>query len=406
MTDSGGPTGAGEALLRSREGVARVQEALDVEGVGGWLLFDFHGRNPVAEGLLGAEEQTRRYFVLVPPSGDPVALVHGIELDAWKDWPWQRRVYTGWRELEASLGALLEGVGSVAMEHSPGSAVPTVDLVPGGTVEMVRDAGVAVESSGDLVARFYARWSDEELVEHRETAAIIAGVAADAFGRAAEGVRSGEPLREGELARWVLEAMDERGAGVDADCIVAVSASAANPHFQVFEGGEEIVEGELLLIDLWGKPSRRSVYADQTWMAYLGDELPGEAGTIWTAIRDARDAGVEFLRERAAADDAVRGYEVDDVVRGVVADRGYGEYFIHRTGHSIDREVHGSGANLDHLETRDERTLIPGTGFSIEPGVYIPDRVGMRTEINVYWGEDGPEVTSPDPQETIPLLLA
>ena len=195
--------------------------------------------------------------------------------------------------------------------------------------------------------------------------------------------------------------MESRGIGVGHDCIVAIGPRAADPHYQPGAVGETIQRGDLLLIDLWGARFEGDVYSDQTWMAFMGSEPTGEMETIWAAVRDARDAGVAFLRERFDAGEEVRGFEVDDICRGVIAERGYGPYFVHRTGHSIDRELHGSGPNLDNLETRDDRLLVPGVGFSVEPGIYLPDHIGVRSEINVFWGPDGPEVTPKTTQREI-----
>ncbi len=402
---SGPDAGAREALLRRPDGVARVRRALSEADLDGWLLYEFHGHNPVAAALLGLEWTTRRSFTLVRPDDDPVALIHAIEASYWREWPWERRTYAGWREMEEGLAKLLDGPSRIAMEVSPRSAVPTLDLVPAGIVELVREAGAEPVSSGDLVSAFHATWTPAQLEGHRRSAETAASVARRAFRRVAEAVKAGEPTTEGALSRWILEELEKGGLGVEADCIVAVGARAADPHYVPGETGETIDRGRLLLIDLWGRPSRSDVFADQTWMAYLGSELPDEARAVWSAVREARDAAVALLGERFEAGEAVRGRDVDDVARDVIRDHGYGECFVHRTGHSIDTELHGSGPNLDNLETRDERRLIQGVGFSVEPGIYIPDRIGVRSEVNVHWGADGPEVTPSDPQDEVFLLL-
>ncbi|MDX1566965.1 MAG: M24 family metallopeptidase [Longimicrobiales bacterium] len=387
------------------EVVERIQAALRDASLDGWLLFEFHGHNPVASSILGLGHTTRRSFSLIPADSDPVALVHRIETSAWREWPWETRLYAGWREMEEGLADLLSSCRTVAMEISPRSSVPTLDLVPSGIVELVGECGVRMVSSGDLVSRFHARWTPEQLEEHRRTAEILARVAREAFQRAADAVQAGEPTSEGALSRWILDTLEARGVGVDADCIVAVGPRAADPHYAPEESGEIIGADTLLLIDLWGRPDDRGVAADQTWMGYLGSELPDEVEEVWAAVRDARDAVVGFLQERHRKGSEVRGFEADDVARELIRARGFGDYFVHRTGHSIDVELHGSGPNLDNLETRDDRILVPGVGFSVEPGVYIPDRVGVRSEINVHWGEDGPEVTPSRPQREIFLLF-
>lgn len=374
-------------------------------GLDGWLLFEFHGHNPVAASLLGLEATTRRSFALIPREGEPRALIHRIEGSAWRTWPWERRTYAGWRELEEELTVLVSGTGRLAMEISPGSAVPTLDLVPSGVVDLVRQRGVELVSSGDLVTRFHATWTPRQWKTHRRTAETVARVARDAMAEAAERVGEGRPLDEGTLSRWILSELEARGVGEDRDCIVAVGDRASDPHYAPDGAGEVIGPGRLLLVDLWGRPTPGDVFADQTWMGYLGPELPPEISEIWRAVRDARDAGLDFLRARHREGREVRGAEVDDRVRRVISDRGWGEAFVHRTGHSIDTELHGSGPNLDNLETRDDRRLVPGVGFSVEPGIYLPGRIGVRSEVNVHWGSDGVEVTPEEVQEEVFLLL-
>jgi len=382
-----------------------IQAALREQGLDGWLLYDLHARNAVAARLLGLGDLTRRYFVLLPAEGEPHAVTHRIEQGPWVEWPWVRHEYSAWRELDAVLAELLAGK-RVAMEISPRDAVPAVDVVPAGVLELVRSAGAEVVSSGDLITRFYSRWTAEGLASHRRAAGVLAAVAAEAFQRAAAALRSGETMYEGELRRWVLDELAARGCGVGADAIVAVGANAADPHYETGERGAPLVRDQVLLLDLWAKEREDLVYADQTWMAYLGESVPGRIIALWEVVRDARDAGVSFLRERWAAGQPVQGREVDDVVRGVITARGYGEAFVHRTGHSIDSATHGMGPNIDNLETSETRLLIPGVGFSIEPGIYLRGDVGLRSEINVYMGEAGPEVTPTSPQVELPALLA
>lgn len=393
------------SLLLTEDGISRVQEALTEMGLDGWLLFDFHGQNPIAFSLMGVEWHTRRAFALIPSEGEPELLIHTIEHSNWRHWPWKTRDYSGWREMEEKLAALLEGRARLAMETSPRSNVPTLDRVPAGVLQLLTDQGVEPVSSGDLVSAFYAVWSDDQLATHRNSARVVAEVARDAFRRTADQLRAGETAREGGLAAWIRRELAERGLPEGNDCIVAIGARAADPHYDPGEVGEEIRKGHLLLIDLWGQPDAAQVPADQTWMGFFGSEVPAETLAIWNAVREARDRGLAFLGERHAAGRETRGYEVDDEVRGVITEAGWGDYFVHRTGHSIDRELHGSGPNLDNLETKDDRLLLPGVGFSVEPGIYVPDRVGVRSEVNVFMGRDGPEITGPEPQKEIFRLL-
>jgi Xaa-Pro aminopeptidase len=292
------------------------------------------------------------------------------------------------------------------MEYVPGDAVPYVDRIPAGVLEMVRAAGVEVVPSADLVSAFHARWTPEGEASHRRASAAVQQTAHAAFGRIAEAVRDGERLSEWQLREWICAELVRQGLRVGGDTIVAVNAHAANPHYAPSaEHSAEFQHGDLVLIDLWGKENEAAVYADQTWMGFIGDTVPERIQGIWEAVRDARDAAVEHARARWQAGKAVAGWELDDAARAVITERGYAEAFIHRTGHSIDRELHGSGPNLDNLETRDTRLLIPGVGFSVEPGIYLTGDVGFRSEINVWIGPDGPEITTPDPQrEVLPIL--
>jgi Xaa-Pro dipeptidase len=273
-------------------------------------------------------------------------------------------------------------------------------------VELVRSTGADVVSSGDLVTRFYSCWTPEQVRSHYTTAALIAQVAQAAFTRLARAVTAGERINEDLFRAWVLEDMEAHGVGVGADCIGATGLNAADPHYSPRAGGATFTRGDIVLLDLWSKQAEDMVYADQTWMAYLGPRVPDRAAQLFSVIRDARDAAVELLESAWREGRTLEGREVDDVTRRVVVEAGYGEWFIHRTGHSIDRAIHGMGPNIDNLETRETRRLIPGVGFSIEPGIYIPGEIGLRTEINVHIGADGPDVTTPDPQREIEALLA
>ncbi|CAN5746398.1 M24 family metallopeptidase [soil metagenome] len=395
-----------QTVALSADSVERIQDELRARAIDGWLLYNFHGANPVASNLLGLPAMTRRYAVLIPATGVPVALTHRIEQHPWTGWAGERRVYLSWRELETELFEMLRGLRSVAVEYSPGGAVPYVDLVPAGAVEMIRAAGVEPCSSAELVSTFYARWSAEGEASHRRAAVVVKETAHAAFGRVAETVRAGDRITEWELRSWIRGELERRGLRVGADTIVAVNANAANPHYApTADASAEVRPGDLVLIDLWGKESDASIYADQTWMGYVGDSVPDRIASIWAALRDARDAAVDLVAARCAAGEPVAGCEVADAARDVLSQRGYAEYFIHRTGHSIDRELHGSGPNIDNLETRDTRELIPGVGFSIEPGIYIPGDLGFRTEINMFMAPGGPEVTTPEPQREIFALF-
>ncbi len=394
-------------FARLRERLPSIQEALREHGLDGWLLYDLHARNPVSSGLLGLGELTRRWFVLLPAEGEPTALTHGIEQGPWELWPWRSERYVGWSELDDRLRRLLAGRPRLAMEAVDRDAVPAIDFVPWGVVELIRAAGADVFPSGELISLFYSRWSAEQLASHRRAARALADVARAAFDHLAARVRSEGEAREGAMRGWVIDALAERGVRVGADCIFASGRNAANPHYGIEGEGGPLVKGDVVLLDLWGKEADEMVFADQTWMAVLAPAPDERVRILWEAVRDARDAGIRLVRERWDAGRDVQGYEVDDVVRGVIRERGHGDAFIHRTGHSIDRDIHGSGPNIDNLETHEVRRLVPGVGFSIEPGIYLAGDVGLRSEVDVYIGDAGPEVTTPDPQDEIfPLLGA
>jgi len=392
--------------MLNQDSVKEIQKVLAEADADGWLIFDFHGLNPVAIGLLELEGMgTRRIFAYIPKTGTPVAITHAIEQGPWKNWPaeWKKVVYSGWRELESNLKEVVNGK-TVAMEYSPGDAVPYLDRVPAGVIEMVRNAGATVVSSADLVSRFYAVWTDEQLQSHKRAAEIVARVARAAFEKAGEAADGKSPLTEYKLRQWILGEFSANGLSTDHGPIVAIGPNASNPHFEPAPHDSAVIgRGSILLIDLWAR-EEGGVFADQTWMGSLGE--PSERDrSVWLAVRDARDAAIQLLRDRIGSGSDVKGGEVDDAARAVIVSRGFGDRFIHRTGHSIDaRDLHGSGPHLDNLETREERSLIPGVGFSIEPGIYLTGDVGMRSEVNGFVARDGVLIT-PESYQTDLIIV-
>ncbi|HZI99581.1 MAG TPA: Xaa-Pro peptidase family protein [Gemmatimonadaceae bacterium] len=381
--------------MLNKDSLADIQKVLADSTVDGWLIFDFHGLNPVAAGILGLQGMgTRRIFAFIPKTGSPVAITHAIEQAPWKNWPgeWNKIVYTGWRELEAGLAEVVKGK-IVAMEYSPGDAVPYLDRIPAGVLEMVRNAGADVVSSADLVSRFYAVWTEDQLASHKRTAEILARIARSAFEKAGDAANGRTPLTEYKLQQWILGEFSANALQADHGPIVAIGPNAANPHFEPSpHDSAPIMRGSILLIDLWAR-EEGGVFADQTWMGSLGEPSDRDRD-VWLAVRDGRDAAIKLLHDKLDNGGTVKGGEVDDAVRAVIASRGFGDRFIHRTGHSIDaRDLHGSGPHIDNLETREERALIPGVGFSIEPGVYLPGEVGMRSEVNGFVSKNGVIIT-------------
>jgi Xaa-Pro dipeptidase len=387
-----------------------IRRALVPAGVDGWLLYDFRGSNPIARSLIGFDPRqigTRRWFYWIPAQGEPVGIVHAIEREAVGKAPGQRLVYRSWRELEAHLATCLAGARRVAMEYSPRAAIPYVSRVDAGTIEMVRACGPEVVSSADLVQQFEARWTPDQKALHDRAARDTLLAKDEAFALIRERLAAGLAVKESEVQAFISSRFDARGLTTDHPCIVAVNDHASDPHFETSAGSNdrEIKKGDLVLIDLWSKVANdpRAVYYDATWMGYCGPTVPPRMREVWEAVRGARDAAVAFVEASVAERRTIRGAEVDDVSRQHIEARGFGAYFLHRTGHSIGYEVHGNGANIDNLETRDERTLISGTCFSIEPGVYLPE-FGVRSEIDMYIGETHAEVTGDIQREL--LLLA
>lgn len=370
--------------------LAEVQSALADAGLDGWLLYDFRGTNPIAGAMLGLEGMvSRRVFTLIPREGVPTAITHAIEQGPWTDWPraWKKVVYSGWRALETELTALVAGR-RVAMEYSAGNSVPYLDRIPAGVIEMVRAAGADIVTSGDLVTRFFAGWTDDLVASHRRAGEALAAIAEEVLRECGRRARAGTPASEFEAMGWIRDAFAARHLITDHGPNVSVGANAANPHYEPTAAASAPVElGKVLLIDLWAHEDGE-MWADQTWMAWVGDDpVPDDVTKAWEAVRDARDAAIARITTGLAAREDVRGADADDAARAVLDERGFTSAIWHRTGHSIDvHELHGSGPNLDNLESRDERRLIDGSGFSIEPGVYFPGKFGIRSEVNaVVW---------------------
>jgi Xaa-Pro aminopeptidase len=383
---------------------AELREALADAGADAWLLFEFHGLNPVARRVIGLPEgglSTRRLFVLLPADGDPVAVAHRIELQPLEDFPGRIIPYSRWEELHEALGSLVKGR-TVAMEISPDDAVPYLDRVPWGVVELVRRLGARVVSSGALVSRFAARWTAEEIADHRVAAEILAQVARAELARAVREADGG--LTESALQSRVIAAVEAQGLVFDTPPIVAFGPNSANPHYEPRPGSDATLRrDQVVLLDLWAGRRRTTVFADQTWMGFAGPRPPERVTEVWHVVRGARDAAVGAVLSAAAAGRAIAGYEADRAARRVVEAAGYGDAFVHRTGHSIDRDLHGSGPHLDDYETHDDRRLVPGVGFSVEPGVYLPGEFGVRSEVNMYWGAQGPVMTPAEAQQELVL---
>lgn len=376
---------------------AALREALATAGADGWLLYAFHGMNPVAARVLELEGlNTRRLFVLLPREGDPVAVAHRIELGPLADFPGKVLPYARWEELHAALGSVVAGK-RLAMEISPEDAVPYLDRVPFGVVELLRRLGATIVPSGAMVSRFASAWTAAETEDHRFAAEVLADVARAELARAVR--EGGSSLTETALQARVVQAAEARGLAFDTLPIVGFGPNSANPHYEPHAGKDAALRaGDVVLLDLWAGRRLTTVFADQTWMGFAGERVPEKVEQVWTTVRDARDAAIAAVRDAAAAGHPIAGYEADRAARGVIEAAGFGDRFVHRTGHSIDRDLHGSGPHLDDYETHDDRRLIPGVGFSVEPGIYLPGEFGVRSEVNMHWGSDGPQVTPGKPQ--------
>jgi Xaa-Pro aminopeptidase len=367
--------------------LAAVQAALREAALDGWLLYDFRGSNVLARRVLNLDEShvgSRRFFYCVPAHGQPRKLVHRIESGALEHLPGERTVYLNWQSLEAGLAGLVAGMRKVAMEYSPRNAIPYVSRVDAGTVEQVRARGVEVVSSGDLIQRFEAVWDDEQWASHLAAEKHTTSAYHRAWQFIARHVRN-RPVRETEVQREILDHFAEHGLTTSHPPIVGSNAHSGDPHYEPLPGRDgKIREGDFVLIDLWAKLDRpRAVYSDLTRVGFVGRDVPDRYTKIFQIVARARDAAIEFVRDAFVAGRPLAGWQVDQAARDVIEAAGFGKEFVHRTGHSIGQETHGNGANMDNLETHDERRVLPRTCFSIEPGIYLPD-FGVRSEVNVY----------------------
>ncbi len=384
-----------------------MQAALREDGLDGWLLYDFHGSNPIARSVAGINVDkmtTRRWYYLIPADGEPRGLVHAIEPATLDHLPGGAHRYAGREALARGLDTLLQGMHTVAMEYSPDNAIPYVARVDAGTVEAVRKRGVEVVSSGDLVQRFEACWSADALATHMKASAALYRIKDRAFAAVAERVHRGVPITEFDVQQLMAGWFRDEGLVTDHLPVVAAMENAGNPHYGPADGRSRgIARDELVLLDLWGKLDQRgAVFADITWVGFTGVVVPADQAAAFAAAAAARDAALALVQQAATSRDDLRGWQVDRAARTVLIERGYGDHILHRTGHSLGEQVHGNGVHMDDYETHDDRRLLPGTGFTIEPGLYFP-HFGVRTEINVFF-EDGEARASGPLQQAIVAL--
>jgi Xaa-Pro dipeptidase len=387
--------------------IERIQEAIREAALDGWLFFDHHRRDPLAYRILQIPDDvgaTRRWYYFVPASGDPRKLVHRIESTALDTLPGMKQAYSSWQEQYSRLSALLAASKRVAMQYSPNCAIPYVSLVDAGTIELVRSFRIEVLSSADLVQQFEAVWTAEQFGLHLEAGRLVDGVRREAFELIGSRLHAFQPVTEYEVQQFIRERFRDLQLTTDHGPIVAVNKNASNPHYApTCDRCSHIQSGDVVLIDLWAKRDvPEAVYYDITWTGFCGDIVPDPIQKVFHVVRAARERASAFALEKSKRSERFRGFEVDDAARELIAQQGYGEYFFHRTGHSLGTEVHGTGANMDNLESHDDRQVLPNSCFTIEPGIYLPE-FGIRSEVNVFVGADGARVTGEE-QKSLVLL--
>lgn len=378
--------------------IQSLQRALQQDKLDGWLFYSFRGSDPIAENILRLDQAkftTRRWFYFVPASGAPLKIVHAIEPGVLDTLPGEKRIYLPWQQLHETLRQALHGSSKVAMQYSPLNAIPYISRVDAGTVELIRSFGVQVVSSADLVQVFEAVWSDEQLETHLYAARHMREIVDEIVREVRRRVLDNVPATEVEIQEFILQQYERRDLTAGHPPIVAINAHSADPHYAPnLDDNLPMTRGDFLLVDMWSKRRRpHAVYDDITWTFFIGEASPSEHRNIFNVVRNGRDAAIAALQRRYAAGETIYGWQIDQAARDSIAGAGFGEYFLHRTGHSIHEEVHGNGANIDNLETQDSRRLMTGTCFSIEPGVYLRGNFGVRSEVDVYLSEQEAIVT-------------
>lgn len=377
--------------------ISSIQRALQELKIDAWLFFDHHHRDPIGYRVLGLELRqapTRRWYYLIPALGSPRMLVHRIESQILEGLSGTKTLYSDWQSHRQGLTSLLGGHKKVAMQFSPFCSIPTVSMVDAGTVDLVRSLGVEVESSANLIQQFVATLSAAELESHWEAGRRMDRIRSGAFQEIALGLRSGRRFTEWDIQQWIRNAFERDGLVTDHGPIVATNAHAADPHYEPDAVSSSVIgRNDLILIDMWAKlGGPRDVFYDITWTAFAGANPPTEIENVFSIVARARDAAFHLVRDSFSAAQSICGFQVDDAARSVIVQAGFGEAFVHRTGHSITQDVHGTGANMDNLETHDERLILPNTIFSIEPGIYL-DQFGIRSEFNVLTSSTSALVT-------------
>ena len=383
-----------------------IQTALRDAGLDGWLFYDHHGRDPLAYSILGlppSAHVTRRWYYLIPATGEPKKLVHRIESGRLDSLPGAKAEYSSWQELEASLAAMLTGTRRLAMQYSPRNTIMYVSMVDAGTVELLRELGKEIVSSADLVSHFEAVLTDEQIASHFEAQTAIDDILAEAWQEIGRRVRVDGHTDEWAMVQWFSEALDRAGIVWDHGPNVSAGANSADSHYEpTAASSQRIQPGSFVLVDIWGRMNRPGTcFYDITWTGVVGREPTNREQTVFAAVRDARDAAIGKVSDAFARNLPIAGFEADDAARAVLDSRGFGHAFTHRTGHNIGNTLHGSGAHLDNLETHDERLLLPNTCFSVEPGAYFPGEFGVRSEIDMITRAGSAKVSGRLQQELV-----
>ncbi len=390
--------------------VAEIQKALKDQNLDGWLLYDFHNRDLLAIKILGLDPSkfsSRRWYYYIPAEGEPTKLVSVVEKTVLDNLPGRKLTYLSWKEMHRQIQAMLGKSKRIAMNYSPMNHIPYVSMVDAGILELIRGFGYEIISAADLIQQFEAIIDEKGYRSHVEAGEIVLSIKDEAYAEIAQAIREGRALSEYELQQFIMQRFDEEGLTCEGHGpIVGINDHPADPHFEPKpEGGYIFKPGDTVLIDLWAKKKEPgSIYYDVTWCGYIGENPPDKYLEIFNTVRNARKAAVQFVRDRFDKGEPCYGWEVDDACRQVVVDAGYGDYFLHRTGHSIGADVHGNGVNIDNLETKDERRLVPGICFSVEPGIYLEGDMAVRSEINVFITLAGEVVVCGDEQEELILV--
>lgn len=387
-----------------------IQQEVKNHGFDGWLFYDFHNRDAMAYRILQLEFNkftSRRWYYFIPANGEPQKLVSGVEPTKLDSLPGKKIVYHAWEEQHHLIKEMLKGAGKITMQYSPQNNIPYISMVDAGTIELIRNAGVEVHSSANLVQIFEAVIDEGGYQAHLQAGEKVQKIKDEAFELIRQNIKKSQEITEYEVQQYIVKRFGEEGMTDDGDHpIVGVNDHPADPHFEPTSQNSYVIKkGDTLLIDLWARLDHKDgIYYDITWCGFIGEDPPSKYQKIFHAVRDARNAARDFIRDKFAKGEKCYGFEVDDACRAVVKKEGYGDYFVHRTGHSIGHEVHGNGVNIDNFETKDERELVPGICFSIEPGIYLPGEMAVRSEINVFITKEREVVVAGKEQEELILI--